>query len=90
MTLNDETSFVLKWGTLLGLSVIALGLILSICEITDGLLAAGVLILILTPPAGIVVSTICLIREKDRIWVRVALVLIAVLTFGTLFSYLVH
>lgn len=88
MTLNDETSRVLKYGTLLGLCIMTLGLLTISFDFSEKLLAAGVLILILTPPAGIVVSTKCLIQEGDRTWTRVALTLIAVLVLGIVISYM--
>ena len=88
MSLNSETSAVLRWGTLIGLAVMAVGLILSLADLGDTVLAAGILILIFTPPAGVLVSTKCLIQEKDWIWVRVAVLLIIILVAGCLLSYL--
>lgn len=89
MSLNEETSSVLKYGTLIGLAVMVVGLVLSSFEFSDTLLAAGVLILIFAPFAGVLTSTKCLIQEKDRFWVKIALILVTVLIIGMIISYLV-
>ena len=88
MSLNEETSAVLKAGTRLGLAIIAVGLVLSVAGITDILLLVGIVVLVFSPLAGIAVSTKCLIQEKDSYWIRVAFVLIVVIAAGMLFSYL--
>ena len=88
MSLNEETSAVLKTGTRIGLAIIAVGLVLSIAGITELVLLAGIVVLIFTPVIGIGVSTKCLIQEKDTFWVRIALILIMVIAAGMLFSYL--
>ena len=89
MSLNEETSSVLKYGTLLGLSIMIVGLLLSSFDFSDKILAVGVLVLIFTPFAGVLTSTKCLIQEKDRFWVRIALILVTVLIIGMIVSYLV-
>ena len=89
MSLNEETSSVLKYGTLLGLSIIIVGLLLSSFDFSDKILAVGVLVLIFTPFAGVLTSTKCLVQEKDRFWVRIALLLLTVLVIGMIVSYLV-
>ena len=89
MSLNEETSSVLKYGTLLGLSIMIVGLLLSSFDFSDKILAVGVLVLIFTPFAGVLTSTKCLVQEKDRFWVRIALLLLTVLIIGMIVSYLV-
>ena len=89
MSLNEETSSVLKYGTLLGLSIMIVGLLLSSFDFSDKILAVGVLVLIFTPFAGVLTSTKCLVQEKDRFWVRIALLLLTVLVIGMIVSYLV-
>jgi uncharacterized membrane protein len=87
MSLNDETSWVLRWGTVVGLAIMAVGLVLSFAGFSDDIIAAGILVLIFTPAAGVVISTKCLIQEKDWKWVRVAVLLIIILVAGSLLSY---
>ena len=87
MTLNSETAWILRAGTSAGLIIMAVGLLLSSFEFSNYLLNAGVLVLIFTPPAGILVSTKCLIQEKDWYWVKVAVLLIVIVAAGAVFSY---
>jgi uncharacterized membrane protein len=88
MSLNDETSWVLKWGTVVGLAIMAVGLVLSFAGFTEDIMAAGILVLIFTPAAGVVVTTKCLVQEKDWKWVKVAILLIIILAAGCVLSYL--
>ena len=88
MSLNDETSWVLRWGTVAGLAIMAVGLVLSFAGFSEDIIAAGILVLIFTPAAGVVVSTKCLIQEKDWKWVKVAILLIIILAAGCVLSYL--
>ncbi len=87
MSLNDETSWILKSETSVGLVLMAVGLVLSIAGITDLLLLAGIIVLIFAPVAGVLVSTKCLIQENDRTWLKVAALLIIILVIGMLISY---
>jgi uncharacterized membrane protein len=61
MSLNDETSWVLKWGTVVGLAIMAVGLVLSFAGLSEDIMAAGILVLIFTPAVGVVVTTKCLV-----------------------------
>ncbi|MBQ4411801.1 MAG: DUF1634 domain-containing protein [Candidatus Methanomethylophilus sp.] len=88
MSLNDETSWVLKWGTVVGLAIMAVGLILSFAGFSEDIMAAGILVLIFTPAVGVVVTTKCLVQEKDWKWVKVAILLIIILAAGCVLSYL--
>ena len=84
MSLNSDTSKVLHWGTMAGLAVICAGLVLSILDITDLLLAAGILVLIFTPVAGIAAATYNLRKEHDTFWTRIAYALCCVIVIGML------
>ena len=88
MSLNDETSWVLKWGTVVGLAIMAVGLVLSFAGFSEDIMAAGIRVLIVTPAVGVVVTTKCLVQEKDWKWVRVAILLIIILAAGCVLSYL--
>lgn len=89
MSLNEETASVLRYGTLIGLSIMVIGLVLGSFDFSKTLLAVGVLALIFTPFAGVLVSTKCLIQEKDRTWSGIALILVATLVIGMIISYIV-
>ena len=84
MTIESNTSKALRFSVLTAMAVIAVGLVLFIPGITDSVLRAGVLILILSPFIGVCVSTVSLYLEKDMRWLAVALVLIAVSAVGAL------
>lgn len=87
MSLNSETAWILKAETSVGLTLMAVGLVLSIAGITDLLLLAGIIILIFAPVMGVLVSTKCLIQGKERPWIRVAALLIVILVIGMIISY---
>ena len=87
MSLNSETAWILKAETTVGLILMGIGLVLSIADITDLLLLAGIVVLIFAPVLGVLVSTKCLIQEKDSTWLRVAILLIIILAVGMLISY---
>ena len=76
MSLNSETAWILRAETSVGLA-----------RITDLLLLAGIVVLIFAPVMGVLVSTKCLIQEKDRTWLKVAVLLIIILAIGMLISY---
>jgi len=87
VSLNSETAWILKAETTVGLILMGIGLVLSIADITDLLLLAGIVVLIFAPVLGVLVSTKCLIQEKDSTWLRVAILLIIILAVGMLISY---
>jgi len=87
VSLNSETAWILKAETSVGLTLMAVGLALSIAGITDLLLLAGIIILIFAPVMGVLVSTKCLIQGKERPWIRVATLLIVILVIGMIISY---
>ena len=87
VSLNSETAWILKAETSVGLVLMGAGLVLSIAGITDLLLLAGIVVLIFAPVMGVLVSTKCLVQEKDRTWLKVAVLLIIILAIGMLISY---
>lgn len=87
MSLNSETAWILRAETSVGLVLMGAGLVLSIAGITDLLLLAGIVVLIFAPVMGVLVSTKCLVQEKDRTWLKVAVLLIIILAIGMLISY---
>ena len=46
----------------------------------------GVLVLIASPLAGVVVTLLCLLREKDRFWAMIAGILLMITIAGVLIS----
>lgn len=86
MDLNKSTAAMLRIGIYAGLAVIIVGLISSMVGGSDDILYAGVLILIVSPFLGIVVSFAALIVEKDWKWAVVAAILLAITIAGAALS----
>lgn len=81
--LNVWTARTLRAGIFLGLALIVAGLLAG-----EDALRAGVLVLIASPLAGVLVTLICLVREKDWFWVMVAGILLAIVLAGVAVSIL--
>ena len=75
---------VLRFGTITSSTMFAIGLMLTVLRYQLGvaqlLLAAGLVILLATPPSRVVVSVIEYIRERD--WTFVVLTLIVLLALA--------
>ena len=88
MNTYDSTAFTLKCNMLIGIAIIFVGTIAFLLD-TDHCMDTiwlGILVLILSPFLGIIVTTISLTIEKDTIWVTVGVILIAVTTIGMVLS----
>mgnify|MGYP002738601556 CR=1 FL=1 len=77
MGLYKATSKTLWIGAVLGIAIIAAGLAVNILGYGEGVLWLGLLILIVSPMLGVVVSAFHLLKDRDYAWAMVALVLIA-------------
>ncbi len=86
MTLNKATAMTLRAGIVLGMVLMMAGLVIDFAGMGDSVLYAGMLVLILSPFAGIVVSFLCLIRERDMFWAMVAGVLLIITVVGIVIS----
>jgi len=75
---------VLRFGTITSSTMFALGLVMTIVRyqpaVAQLLLGAGLVILLATPPARVVISVIEYIRERD--WTFVVLTLIVLLALA--------
>lgn len=81
--LNRCTALTLRAGILLGLVLVVIGLFAG-----DDVLWWGMLALIASPLAGVVVTLVCLLRERDVFWASVAVVLIIITAIGIAISIL--
>ena len=88
MNTEHNTAMVLRYSVFVGMAAVIAGVIAFLAGLGDGLLWAGLLIVIVSPLAGVVVTTVSLYLEKDMKWVYVALVLIAISIIGMLIKYL--
>ncbi|MGI6471758.1 MAG: hypothetical protein ACOX1N_01605 [Candidatus Methanomethylophilaceae archaeon] len=77
MDLYKATSKTLWGGAVLGIAITAIGLMVNMLGHGEGVLWAGLLILILSPIIGVMVSAVFLLLAKDYAWASVALILIA-------------
>jgi uncharacterized membrane protein len=75
---------VLRFGTITSSTMFAIGLVMTVVgyqpAVAQLLLGAGLVILLATPPARVVVSVIEYIRERD--WTFVALTLVVLLALA--------
>lgn len=86
MMLNKATALTLRAGVVLGIILMVIGLAVSAMDGGDSVLYFGVLVLIASPLAGVVVTLLCLLREKDRFWAMIAGILLMITIAGVLIS----
>jgi len=79
MRMNDATSLALRCCLFSGIIILVIGLVLSGTDYGNDILWLGLLILIISPFVGILVTYSYLISEKDWIWVKVATVLVLII-----------
>ncbi|MCK9323533.1 MAG: DUF1634 domain-containing protein [Candidatus Methanomethylophilaceae archaeon] len=88
MNMTDLTALTLKTGVVAGIIVMMIGLIFSSQDTEQHVLWLGILILICTPLAGVIVTYASLIKDEDWKWVRITTILIIVMTVGLVVSFL--
>lgn len=86
MMLNKATALTLRAGIVLGMFLMVAGLVVSAMNGGDALLYCGVLVLIASPLAGVVVTFLCLLREKDKFWTMIAGILLIITIAGAMIS----
>lgn len=86
MDINRSTAVMLRAGIYIGLAISLVGLVLSMMDRGDGVLWLGILVLILSPFLGVIVTTVSLVIQKDWRWAAVAVVLICITATGALLS----
>ena len=86
MNLNRSTAMTLRAGIVLGMVLMVIGLLIESTGGDDTLLYTGMLVLIISPFLGVIVSFVSLLSEKDWVWAIVAGILIVITTTGILMS----
>ncbi|MDO5852511.1 MAG: hypothetical protein Q4Q62_00280 [Thermoplasmata archaeon] len=86
MNMNKATALTLRAGVVLGMVLMAAGLCVSMTGGGDSLLRAGILVLIASPFAGVIVTFLCLVIERDTFWASVAGILLIITTAGVIVS----
>ena len=84
MSVEHNTSVTLRYSVFTSMIVVIAGLITYMLDMGDGILWAGILMVIISPLIGVAVTTVSLYIEKDLKWVAVALVLITMSVIGML------
>ena len=84
MNTEHNTSVTLKYSVFVSMFVVIIGLILYMADMGDRVLWAGLLMVIVSPLLGVVVTTVSLWMEKDLKWMYIALLLIAISVIGIL------
>lgn len=78
MNMESITARTLKYSISISIVLIVIGIVLEMGGVTDTILYGGVCALILCPLLGVIVSTVCLFTERDRDWILIAMILIAI------------
>lgn len=86
LDLNRSTAFMLRTGISVGIILMVIGLALYLMDITETVLYIGVLVLIISPFLGVLVSFAVLVIDRDWRWAAVATVLVVVTAIGILVS----
>lgn len=86
MNLNKSTALMLRVGIVIGMILLVVGLAMDMAGMGDALLYAGMLVLIISPFLGIIVSLAALVSERDYRWAAVAVVLLAITAVGVFLS----
>ena len=84
MNTEHNTSLTLKYSVFVSVFIVIVGLILYMADMGDKVLWAGLLMVIVSPLLGVIVTTISLWMEKDLKWMYIALLLIAISVVGML------
>lgn len=84
--LNRSTALMLRIGIVIGMVLLVCGLAMYAVDGSETLLYAGILVLILSPFLGVIVSFAVLVLERDWRWAAVAAVLVIVTAVGILIS----
>ena len=85
-----STGRTLRYGVILGLAVLTVGLIIEIISHDTGMsvITAGIAVIIFTPMVSIVVSAVALYIEKDYYWLGWVSILLLITVIGFAVAYL--
>ncbi len=84
--LNRSTALALRVGIIAGVILMIAGLMVDVTGGGEWLLYLGILVLIVSPFLGVIVSFTVLLLEKDWMWAGVAAVLFVVTAIGIIIS----
>ena len=78
MTMEQLTAKVMKTSVIVSIILIVTGLTLDLTGITQTVLYIGIALLIVCPLFGVIVTTGCLIKKKEKQWIAIAFILILI------------
>jgi len=89
MRLELSTSFVLRYGALIGVVIVTIGVIAHIVDHSyyGIIMTAGVAVIVFTPFVGKIVSFVMLSLEREKMYAVAALALIAITIVGMLIGF---
>ncbi|MCL1904920.1 MAG: hypothetical protein FWG19_02205 [Methanomassiliicoccaceae archaeon] len=92
MNLEDNVSFVLRYGSVIGVIIVAIGLLAYIFEMihSETVMTAGIAVIVFTPFAGMIVSLISLSANREKRYAISAATLIAITVAGMLIAFLIE
>ena len=82
MNPNRSTALTLRVGVVIGIALMAAGLAVSMSGHGETVLYAGILVLILSPFAGVIATFASLVSLKDWFWATVAAALLCITAAG--------
>jgi len=90
MTLEENVSFVLRCGAIIGIVMVVIGLVTDLIGIgySRDIMTAGIATIVFTPFAGMIVSFVTLSMSREKKYAVSALALIIISAAGMLIAYL--
>ena len=89
MTLESDTSFVLRYGAIIGVLIVTAGAIMHLFDIGNSVtvMTAGIAVIVFTPFAGVIASFVTLSINKEKRYAAAAFSLIAIILAGMLIAF---
>jgi uncharacterized membrane protein len=89
MNLERNTSSVLRYGSVTGVIIVTIGVVMHLLELAhnDIVMTAGIATIILTPFAGMVVSFATLTMKREKKYAAASLLLMIITITGTAIAF---
>ena len=92
MNLEENTSSILRYGSLTGIIIAAAGLLMYLLEISYSItvMTAGIAVIVFTPFAGLVISFATISMKREWAYAISAAALILITLIGMLIAFLLQ
>ena len=89
MRLEENVSFVLRYGAMIGIIIVSAGLLIDLAGLECGrdVMTAGIAAIVFTPFAGMIISFVTLSVTNEKRYAIAALALIAISVAGMLVAF---